>query len=98
MVTQERHHTPNMLQPGLIDVEIHPIEALDLQGHMPGEDISGTASYGHKGLRSTQALCGQPTASGGSKRDRKAPHLGSTGAHKPTPQAATTDPNPGDLP
>ena len=48
MVTQERHHTPDMLQPGLIHVEIHPIDALDLQGHMPGKDIRGTTSYGHR--------------------------------------------------
>ncbi len=57
---QEGHHTLHVLEPRLVNVEIHPVDALHLQGHMIGENISGASGYGHDGLRSTQALCGHP--------------------------------------
>ena len=40
-------------QPGLPDVEIHPVDRLHLEHHVIVEDIGDTARYGHRGLRST---------------------------------------------
>jgi hypothetical protein len=89
VLSQEEHHSVDELQLGHVDVEVHPVDALHFEGDVIGEDFGGTAGYGHIGLRSTQAHCGQPTASGGSKRDRKAPHLGSTGAYDRPRRPAT---------
>ena len=43
MGTQELDHPLHVLQASLKDIQVHPIDALDLQGDMPGENISGTA-------------------------------------------------------
>jgi hypothetical protein len=56
MATQKRHHTLDELQTGLIHIQIHPIDALDLKGHVISQHISGATSYGHGRLRSSQAL------------------------------------------
>src|SRR5688572_25302271 len=49
-----------------IDVEIHPIDALHLEPHMLGQDISDGSRYGHDGLRSDGRPAGQLTATCGS--------------------------------
>src|SRR6266542_1997248 len=38
-----------------IQVQVHPIDALDLQHHVLVEHFGHRAGYGHRGLRSTQA-------------------------------------------
>ena len=43
MAAQERHHPLHELQARLVDVEVHPVDALHLQGHMLGENISSAA-------------------------------------------------------
>jgi hypothetical protein len=50
--TEEPDRPVHMLQPGLVDVEIHPVDALDLQGDVVIEDISDAAGYRHHKLRS----------------------------------------------
>ena len=37
---EEDRHPAAVLQPGLIDVEVHPVDALDLQHHVIGQDVS----------------------------------------------------------
>jgi hypothetical protein len=32
-----------VLQPGLIDVAVHPVDRLDLEGHVTVQDITGSA-------------------------------------------------------
>jgi hypothetical protein len=49
-----------------IDVEIHPVDALHLEPHMLGQDISDGSRYGHDGLRSDGRPAGQLTATCGS--------------------------------
>ncbi len=39
MEAEESSHTPIRLQAGLIDVEIHAVDAFDLEGHVMPEDI-----------------------------------------------------------
>ena len=43
MVTQERHHPLHVLQSRLVDVQIHPIDALHLESDMSGENLSSAA-------------------------------------------------------
>ena len=43
MVAEERHNSSGELQAGLVDVQVHPVDALDLQGHVVGEDFASTA-------------------------------------------------------
>src|SRR5450755_4302635 len=63
-----------------VQVQIHPIHALNLQRHMPRQDISSAASYRHGRLRSTGPT--RPlTASGGSTQDPRVLDLDSTGAY-----------------
>ena len=33
----------HVLQPRLVDVQVHPVDALDLQGHVLGENIASAA-------------------------------------------------------
>ncbi len=75
----------------LVEVQVHPVDALHLEDHMVIEHVTDSLGYLHGGLRSTQALNGQPAASGGSQRYPRAPHLGSTGAYKHHPQRARAD-------
>jgi hypothetical protein len=39
MKPKEAHNAPVILQPQLIHVEVHPVEALQLKGHMLIEGI-----------------------------------------------------------
>src|SRR5579863_6960875 len=82
MAAKELDHPALVLQPRHVQVQIHPVDALDLERHVTGQDISGAASYRHRRLRSTGPT--RPlTASGGSTQDPRVLHLGSTGAYKP---------------
>jgi hypothetical protein len=56
----EPHQPGRVLQLRHEHVEIHPIDALDLEHHMIVEDIGHTARYRHHGLRSDGGLTGQP--------------------------------------
>ena len=50
-------------QPRHPHIEIHPVDGLDLELHMIGQDITGSARYGHHGLRFGRAASnGLPTA------------------------------------
>jgi len=62
---EEAHHTSRVLQPGLVDVQVHPVDALHLQRHMTGENISGSAGYRHHKLRSQVGPTGPPNRHGG---------------------------------
>jgi hypothetical protein len=42
MAPQERHDTLGVLQAGLIQVQVHAVDALHLQAHMLSEDITST--------------------------------------------------------
>ena len=42
MLLEIADHTTHMLQPRLIDVAIHPVDALDLEDDMVGEDLGDT--------------------------------------------------------
>jgi hypothetical protein len=48
----------------LVDVEVHAIDALDFQDHVPVKDLGNAAWYTHDWLRSTKVLR-TATASGG---------------------------------
>ncbi len=39
MTPKEIHHAPVVLQPRLIHIERHPVDALEFQSHMLIEDI-----------------------------------------------------------
>jgi hypothetical protein len=43
MATEEGGHTAVGLEPGLVDVEIHAVDAFDLKGHVFAEDIGDGA-------------------------------------------------------
>jgi len=57
VTTEEPDHPVHMLQTRLIDVEVHAVDRLDLQAHVPGQDICDAARYRHRQLRSP----GRPT-------------------------------------
>ena len=52
LTVDEPEQTTRVLQLRHVDVEMHPIDALHLEGHVLGQDISHSARYGHDGLRS----------------------------------------------
>jgi hypothetical protein len=52
MNPEEPHHPVDVLQAGHVQVAVHPVDRLDLQDQMIGQDISDTARYGHHKLRS----------------------------------------------
>jgi hypothetical protein len=56
VVLEEPNDARLVHQLGLVDVEVHPVDALDLQAHVVSEDIGGTSRYGHRRLRSTLLL------------------------------------------
>jgi hypothetical protein len=60
----EPHQARRVLQLRHVDVEVHPIDALHLEHHMIGQDISHSARYRHDGLRSDGGLTGQPNRYG----------------------------------
>jgi hypothetical protein len=39
---EERRNSSAMLQPGLVKVEVHPVDRLDLKQHMISQHVSGT--------------------------------------------------------
>ncbi len=43
VVAQERHHSLHVLQTGLVDVQVHPVDTLHLQDHVVCEDVSGSS-------------------------------------------------------
>jgi hypothetical protein len=49
---EKRRRAPRVLQPGLVDVAVHPVDRLDLERHVPVQDIGNTARYRHDKLRS----------------------------------------------
>jgi hypothetical protein len=65
MEAQERSNATLALQLRLIDVEVHAVDAFDLEGDMLADDIGNGVRYTHgwlrstKVLRTTTALCGQ---------------------------------------
>src|SRR5215218_3035603 len=63
---EEALHPAAVGQSGLPHVEIHPVDALQLEDHMLVEDISDAARYRHDWLRSTGGQHGPPTALSGS--------------------------------
>jgi hypothetical protein len=53
---EERGDTSVGLEPGLIDVEIHAVDAFDLEGDVLAEDIGDGPWYSHRWLRSSRPL------------------------------------------
>ena len=45
-----------VLQPGLIDVEVHPVDAFDFESHVEIEDFGDGTWYAHAWLRSSRPL------------------------------------------
>jgi len=43
MLGEELHRAAGVLQPRLVHVEVHPVNALDLDADMPGQDIGNGA-------------------------------------------------------
>jgi len=43
MPDEEPSRASGVLQPWLVHVEIHPVDRLDLERHMPGQDIGNGA-------------------------------------------------------
>ncbi len=50
---QVAHHRPHRLQRRHIDVEVHPVDPLDLQHHMVTQDVRHRSCYAHRGLQSS---------------------------------------------
>jgi hypothetical protein len=50
------------LEPGLVDVEVHAVDAFDFQGDMAAEDFGGSPRYTHGWLRSSWSLADRSTA------------------------------------
>ncbi len=59
--SQEADHPERVLQPRLIHVEIHPVDALHLEVHVLIEDIRHRTRYRHRGLRSVGRAASRPT-------------------------------------
>ena len=55
-----------VLQPRHVDVQIHPVDALDLEHHMLGQDIATDRATVMMGSGHSGGQLGQPTAIGGS--------------------------------
>ena len=59
MKTEEGGDTsPLRLQLGLVDIEVHAVNAFDLEGDVPAQDFGDGAWYAHGWLRSSRVLCG----------------------------------------
>ena len=43
MAAEEPHHPVHVLQPGLVHVQVHPVDALHLHGDVLTQDISDAA-------------------------------------------------------
>jgi len=43
VVPKEAHHAGLVLELGDVEVQVHPIDALDLQGHVVGENLGHTS-------------------------------------------------------
>lgn len=53
MVAEERRDAGSRLQFGLINIEVHAVNALNFEGHMLGDDVGNAAWYTHGWLRSS---------------------------------------------
>jgi hypothetical protein len=51
-----------VLQLGLVDIEVHAVDAFDFQGHMVAEDFGDSPRYAHGWLRSSRSLADPSTA------------------------------------
>jgi hypothetical protein len=51
MLREVTDHPADVLQPRLIDVAIHPVDALKLEDDMVGDNIDDAAGYIHHRLR-----------------------------------------------
>ncbi len=83
VVPKELNHSTVVLQVGYVGVEVQPIDALDLQGHVILEVRRNTPCYvlGHGGFQSLGCPTGIPTASRGLYGDRlyRSPLVPATG-------------------
>jgi hypothetical protein len=53
MLAQEPHDAPYRLQQRHVDVEVHPVDPLELQNHVITQDVRHRSCYRHRGLRSS---------------------------------------------
>ena len=53
MNPQVAHHGSNRLQMRDVDIQVHPVDRLDLQHHMVTQDFRRRSRYAHRGLRSS---------------------------------------------
>ena len=73
MVAEERHNPLANCKLGLVDVQVHPVDALDFQGHVVGEDFPAlrgmvmTGSGRHRPSAANQPL---RAVQGGAERPR----------------------------
>ena len=78
------HHSAHVLKSWLIHIAVQPIDALDLEDDMVGEDFGDGAGYLHHRLRSTGGQSRPTNRTDGSyTRDRSAGHGGSQPAGAP---------------
>jgi len=53
MPAEEPRHPRRVLQPRLVDVQIHPVDAIHLERDVLSQDISDAAGYRHHKLAHT---------------------------------------------
>ena len=53
MLAQVPDDPAHALQEWDVQIEIHPVDPLQLEGHMIAQDVSHRSCYGHRGLRSS---------------------------------------------
>ena len=53
MNPQVAHHSAHRLQMRHVDIQVHPVDRLDLQHHMVTQDFRHRSWYAHRGLRSS---------------------------------------------
>ena len=83
MMPDVADHSADVLQPWLVDVAVQPIDALDLEDDMIGENLGDAAGYIHHKLRSTGGQSRPTNRTNGSyTRDRHAGH-GTTARPEP---------------
>lgn len=56
---EEPDHTAGVHQLGLVEVQVHAVDAVELEHDVVIEHVGHSGGYGHHGLRSTQAFNGQ---------------------------------------
>jgi hypothetical protein len=62
VVAEEADHAEFTLELRPIDVEVHAVDALDLQSNVVADDFGYSAYYSHGWLRSSRSITDQPTA------------------------------------